>query len=47
MKKATFILAIACVLSSCTHGPASREAKKDNTVFSWLSTTTVTQPVAR
>ncbi len=55
MKNATLILAVVCVLSSCAGGhgvskTSSRSASKgskDNTVFSWLSTTSVTQTVSR
>ncbi len=55
MKNATLILAAVCVLSSCagSHGvskTSSRNAtsgSKDNTVFSWLSTTSVPQTVSR
>jgi len=55
MKNATLILAVVCVLSSCAGGhgvskTTSRSATngaKDNTVFSWLSTTSVPQTVSR
>ena len=53
MKNATLILATVCVLSSCA-GSRSKTAprsvtngSKDNTVFSWLSTTSVPQTVSR
>ena len=55
MKNATIILAAVCVLSSCAGGrgvskTTSRSVtngSKDNTVFSWLSTTSVPQTVSR
>lgn len=55
MKNATLILAAICALSSCASGhqgggTASRNAtqgSKDNTAFSWLSTTSVPQTVSR
>ncbi|MBB5034697.1 hypothetical protein [Prosthecobacter vanneervenii] len=51
MKTATFILLAASVLSSCTGGgsgvPGKGQVAKDQTVFSWLSTTAVTPTVAR
>jgi hypothetical protein len=49
MKNATLILAAvtAFVLSSCASGPAGSPAKKENTAFSWLSTTAVPQNVSR
>ena len=55
MKNATLILAAVCVLSSCAggHGGSKTASKtatngsKDNTAFSWLSTTSVPQTVSR
>lgn len=50
MKNATLILAAvtAFVLSSCVRGPAGGPTpKKENTAFSWLSTTSVPQTVSR
>ena len=53
MKNATLILAAvtALVLSSCVRGPAGSQTtskpKKENTAFSWLSTTFVPQTVSR
>jgi hypothetical protein len=55
MKNATLILAVVCVLSSCagerggskTTPKVTTTGSKDNTVFSWLSTTSVPQTVSR
>ncbi len=55
MKNATLILATVCVLSSCagarggskTASQNKTNGSKDNTVFSWLSTTSVPQTVSR
>ena len=55
MKNATLILATVCLLSSCAGGRSSSKTaprsvtngSKDNTVFSWLSTTSVPQTVSR
>lgn len=49
MKNATLILAAvtAFVLSACARGPATGKPQKQNTAFSWLSTTSVPQTVSR
>ena len=55
MKNATLILATVCVLSSCAGARGGQKiapqtkttGSKDNTVFSWLSTTSAPQTVSR
>ena len=55
MKNATLILAAVCVLSSCVGSRGSSKTSpqtkttgsKDNTVFSWLSSTAAPQTVSR
>ncbi len=55
MKNATLILAAVCILSACAGGhggskaapKATTKGSKDNTAFSWLSTTSVPQTVSR